>query len=49
MSTVASSLGFAWARIDMTKYLSVKCILYLDADIRVRKDLRSLWNIDLGR
>lgn len=41
-------LGAAWARIDMMKTLPLDRVLYLDADILVRKDLRELWNTDLG-
>ena len=45
--SVASKLGPRWARIDMMKYLPGERLIYLDADILVRKDLRDLWNTDL--
>lgn len=44
---LANKLGVAWARIDMMKTLPLDRVLYLDADILVRKDLRELWNTDL--
>lgn len=40
--------GKAWAKIDMISVLPVERILYLDADVLIRDDLRSLWDTDLG-
>ena len=48
LNSVASKLGPAWARIDMMKCLPAERVIYLDADVLVRKDLRGLWNTDLG-
>ncbi|KAF8547596.1 nucleotide-diphospho-sugar transferase [Imleria badia] len=45
--TIASKLGPRWTRIDMMKCLPGERLIYLDADILVRKDLRDLWNTDL--
>ena len=44
---LGNKLGAAWARIDAMKTLPLDRVLYLDADILVRKDLRELWNTDL--
>ena len=47
-NAIASKLGTPWARVDVMKYLPVERAIYLDADVLVRKDLRELWNTDLG-
>ncbi|TFY60604.1 hypothetical protein EVJ58_g5039 [Rhodofomes roseus] len=39
--------GKTWAKLDMIPVLPVERVLYLDADVLVRADLRSLWDIDL--
>lgn len=41
-------MGAVWAKVDMMKCLPVQRVLYLDADTLVRKDLKELWNTDLG-
>ncbi|KAN0092929.1 glycosyltransferase family 8 protein [Tylopilus felleus] len=46
--SLTSNMGPAWAKVDMMKCLPVQRVLYLDADVLVRKDLRQLWNTDLG-
>ncbi|KAH9938677.1 nucleotide-diphospho-sugar transferase [Fomitopsis serialis] len=40
--------GKTWAKIDMIPVLPIERVLYLDADVLVRADLRSLWDIDLA-
>ncbi|KAG8213381.1 nucleotide-diphospho-sugar transferase [Butyriboletus roseoflavus] len=47
-NAIASKLGTPWARVDVMKCLPVERAIYLDADVLVRKDLRELWNTDLG-
>lgn len=39
--------GPTWAKIDMFSALPVERVLYLDADVLVRGNLRDLWDIDL--
>lgn len=39
--------GATWAKISMLKALPVERVLYLDADILVRRNLRDLWSTDL--
>ena len=46
-NSLTSSMGPVWAKVDMMKCLPVQRVLYLDADVLVRKDLRELWNTDL--
>ncbi|EKM59540.1 glycosyltransferase family 8 protein [Phanerochaete carnosa HHB-10118-sp] len=43
-------MGPTWAKIAMIPQtvLPVERVLYLDADVLVRADLRALWNTDLG-
>ena len=41
-----------WAKVDMLihpSFLPVERILYLDADVLVRRDLKDLWRTDMGR
>lgn len=45
-NSLTSNMGTVWAKIDMMKCLPVQRVLYLDADILVRRDLRELWNTD---
>lgn len=40
--------GGTWAKISMLKVLPVERVLYLDADTLVRRDLRALWETNLG-
>ncbi|KAG6374428.1 glycosyltransferase family 8 protein [Boletus reticuloceps] len=47
-NSLTSTMGPVWAKVDMMKCLPVQRVLYLDADILVRRDLRALWNTDLG-
>jgi len=46
--SISKGMGPAWARLDMIEFLPVERVLYLDADILVRKSLKSLWEVDLG-
>ena len=45
--SLACNMGAVWAKVDMMKSLPVQRVIYLDADVLVRKDLRELWNTDL--
>jgi lipopolysaccharide biosynthesis glycosyltransferase/predicted O-methyltransferase YrrM len=41
-----------WAKVDMLMHpslLPVERILYLDADVLVRRDLKDIWGTDMGR
>ncbi|KAF8526627.1 glycosyltransferase family 8 protein [Hysterangium stoloniferum] len=41
-----------WAKIDMIihpSFLPVERVLYLDADILVRRDLKGIWSTDMGK
>ncbi|KZT74467.1 glycosyltransferase family 8 protein, partial [Daedalea quercina L-15889] len=40
--------GTTWAKIDMIPVLPIERVLYLDADVLVRADLRCLWDTDLS-
>lgn len=42
-NSLAAELGAQWAKIDMITVLPVERILYLDADVLVRRDLKELW------
>jgi len=46
--SISKGMGPAWARLDMIEFLPVERVLYLDADILVRKSLKPLWEVDLG-
>ncbi|KAE9397634.1 glycosyl transferase [Gymnopus androsaceus JB14] len=46
-NSLTKDLGAAWAKLDMVEVLPVERVLYLDADVLVRDDLRKLWNTDL--
>ena len=46
-NSLTSKIGAVWAKVDMMKCLPVQRVLYLDADVLVRKDLRELWSTDL--
>ena len=46
-NSLTSDMGAVWAKVDMMKCLPVQRVLYLDADVLVRKDLRELWNTNL--
>ena len=46
-NAIASKLGPSWARVDVMKYLPVERVIYLDADVLVRKDLGAMWNTNL--
>ncbi|KZT12679.1 glycosyltransferase family 8 protein [Laetiporus sulphureus 93-53] len=43
----ARAESMIWAKIDMIPALPVERVLYLDADLLVRGDLRELWDTDL--
>jgi len=45
--SLATELGTVWAKVDMLKILPVERVLYMDADILVRRSLRELWSTDL--
>lgn len=47
-NSLTSNMGAIWAKVDMLKCLPVQRVLYLDADVLVRRDLRELWDTDLG-
>ena len=40
--------GPMWGKIVMLPHLPVERVLYLDADVLVRDDLKDLWDTDLG-
>ncbi|KAI0699815.1 glycosyltransferase family 8 protein [Cytidiella melzeri] len=42
-----SARGANWAKISLVQILPVERALYLDADVLVKRDLRSLWETDL--
>jgi lipopolysaccharide biosynthesis glycosyltransferase len=44
---LATELGTVWVKIDMLKILPVERVLYLDADMLVRRSLEELWSTDL--
>ncbi|KAF5361465.1 hypothetical protein D9758_006182 [Tetrapyrgos nigripes] len=44
---LARELGSTWAKLDLDSLLPVERVLYLDADLLVRKSLRELWKTDL--
>ncbi|PFH53627.1 glycosyltransferase family 8 protein [Amanita thiersii Skay4041] len=44
---LAIEKGVTWAKLGLHQVLPVERVLYLDADILVRSELRSLWNTDL--
>lgn len=46
-NSLTSNMGAVWAKVDVMKCLPVQRVLYLDADVLVRKDLTELWNTDL--
>ncbi|KAI0773707.1 glycosyl transferase [Fomes fomentarius] len=39
--------GMTWGKIAMVSLLSVERVLYLDADVLIRGDLKELWDTDL--
>jgi lipopolysaccharide biosynthesis glycosyltransferase/predicted O-methyltransferase YrrM len=45
--SLATELGTTWAKVDMLKILPVERVLYLDADMLVRRSLQELWNTNL--
>ncbi|KAF8961161.1 glycosyltransferase family 8 protein [Flammula alnicola] len=46
--SLAKKMGPSWAKLDMPEILPVERVLYLDADTLIRRNLRDLWDIDLG-
>ena len=47
-NSMANKLSnIVWAKLDMIEVLPVERVLYLDADVMVRKDLGTLWRMDL--
>ncbi|EIN10184.1 nucleotide-diphospho-sugar transferase [Punctularia strigosozonata HHB-11173 SS5] len=44
---VAAKRGSSWAKLDVIRALPVERVLYLDADVLVRGDVRVLWDTDL--
>ncbi|KIL58176.1 glycosyltransferase family 8 protein [Amanita muscaria Koide BX008] len=44
---LGTSLGVTWAKLELHQVVPVERILYLDADILVRHDLKALWETDL--
>jgi len=47
-ASLGREMGPSWAKLDMIEILPVERVLYLDADILVRKSLKTLWDTDLG-
>ncbi|KAB5591671.1 General stress protein A [Ceratobasidium theobromae] len=47
-ANLTHELGPVWSKFDLITVLPVERVLYLDADILVRKDLRPLWSTDMG-
>jgi len=45
--SIAAEGRKTWAKMDLVTALPVERVLYLDADVLVRSDLRELWNVDL--
>ncbi|KAF9526235.1 nucleotide-diphospho-sugar transferase [Crepidotus variabilis] len=45
--SMTTKMGVAWAKLDMIEVLPVERVLYLDADVLVRKDVGQLWRTDL--
>ncbi|KAI0922076.1 hypothetical protein AcW2_006871 [Taiwanofungus camphoratus] len=45
--SMAKDSDATWAKINMIPILPVERVLYLDADVLVRANLRELWDIDL--
>lgn len=43
-----TGMGKMWSKLDLLSILPVERVLYLDADIIVRKDLRDIWIEDLN-
>lgn len=46
---LAAEMGVTWAKFDLPQVVPVERVLYLDADVLIRHDLKDLWEIDLGR
>ncbi|KAF4610317.1 hypothetical protein D9613_010287 [Agrocybe pediades] len=44
---MTSTHGPTWAKIDMIESLPVERVIYLDADVLVRRGLKELWDTDL--
>ncbi|KAK7443533.1 hypothetical protein VKT23_015706 [Stygiomarasmius scandens] len=44
---LAKELGPVWAKLDLHNVLPVERVLYLDADLLVRSNLKLLWQTDL--
>jgi lipopolysaccharide biosynthesis glycosyltransferase len=40
-------MGTTWAKLDLIKVLPIERVIYLDADILVRGDIKPLWDVDL--
>ena len=45
---LAAQMGVTWAKLDLPQVVPVERVLYLDADVLVRHDLKDLWEIDLS-
>lgn len=46
-TALALKQGAPWAKIDLIAVVPVERVLYLDADVLIRKSLRDLWDMDL--
>jgi lipopolysaccharide biosynthesis glycosyltransferase/predicted O-methyltransferase YrrM len=46
-ATAEPQMNAVWAKLDMLRVLPVERVLYLDADVLPRADVRPLWEIDL--
>lgn len=45
--SLATTLGPTWAKLDIISTVPVERLIYLDADILIRKDIADLWAQDL--
>ncbi|KAF8335997.1 glycosyltransferase family 8 protein [Cantharellus anzutake] len=46
-SSLYCTLGPQWGKIDAVSWVPVERVIYLDADVLVRKDVSALWDSDL--
>ncbi|KAG8957541.1 hypothetical protein FRC03_010047 [Tulasnella sp. 419] len=46
-NSLAQTLGCVWSKMEMPSLLPAERVLYLDADILIRRDIRELWETDL--
>lgn len=46
-NSLATDFGVMWAKVDMIRVLPVERVLYVDADVLVRGNLKEIWDFDL--